>query len=330
MNLKTEELADFVLAGGKLRGAEALAVLEGDTHDILPLVLCAGRIRQRYWGRGVRIHILDNVQNGRCTEDCAYCVQSRRSKSQEIVEYPMKSRGQILAEAENAARAGAYRHCMVFSGRGPAPKRTTELCEIVREIKSRFAMEVCVSPGTLDEDQARRLREAGLDRLNHNINTTEEHHGLICTTHSYQDRLNTLFAARKAGLKICSGFITGMGEGPAGIVKILGTLAEVGVDSIPVNFLLPLSGIAVEPEARLSPQYALRVLCLARLMNPEVEIRIGAGREHHLRGLQSLALYPANSLFADGYLNSGGESVADTQRMITDAGFEVDEPAPRS
>src|SRR3990172_3443458 len=190
---------------------EALWILDADQVELLPLLHAAFVPRREYFGRRVMVHVLDNAQNGLCPEDCGYCSQSRRSDAP-IRKYPLKSEEEILAGAERAARAGATRYCIVLSGRGPTLERTRELAGIVRRIKERFPIGVCLSVGLLEEGHARILADAGLDRLNHNLNTSESHYPQICTTHTYADRVRTLAAAKKSGIEPCSGLIVGMGE----------------------------------------------------------------------------------------------------------------------
>jgi biotin synthase len=269
------------------------------------------------------VHVLNNVQNGLCPEDCGYCSQSKTSTSA-IRKYPLKSDEEILAGAEAAARAGATRYCMVLSGRGPTLERTRRLAEIIRKVKSEYPIEVCLSVGLLGEEHARVLADAGLDRLNHNLNTSESHYGEICTTHTYRDRVNTLLAAKKCGIEPCSGLIVGMGETSRDVVDVALRLRELEVPSIPVNFLIPIEGNPVVSDGSLTPERCLRALALMRLVNPRAEVRVAGGREGHLRALAPLALYPANSLFVEGYLTTRGDSVRETYRMIRDAGFEVD------
>jgi biotin synthase len=268
------------------------------------------------------VHVLNNVQNGLCPEDCGYCSQNRDSTAA-IRPYPMKSREEILSEAEQAANAGASRYCMVLSGRGPTLGYTRRLAEVIAEVKSRYPIEVCLSAGLIDDAKARILAEAGLDRLNHNLNTSESHYASVCSTHSYADRVATLKAARRNGIETCSGLILGMGEQSRDLVEVAFTLRELEVPSIPVNFLIPIDGNQVRDDGSLTPERCLRSLCMMRFVNPSAEIRIAGGREGNLRSLQPLALYPANSLFIEGYLTTRGDAADDTYRMIADAGFEV-------
>lgn len=316
-------LADTALDGGVLDDASYERVLSDPSVHLLRLLDAAFEVRSHHWGRRVRLHVLNNAANGRCPEDCSYCSQAT-SSDVEIEEYPMKGADEILAEAELAHRSGAFRYCLVMSGRGPSAARTREIASIVRQIKDSFPLEVCVSAGLIDDTKAGLLADAGLDRLNHNLNTAEERYGDICTTHTYQDRLATLGAARRNGIQTCSGLIAGMGEEPAELVEMAMTLRSLGTESIPVNFLLPFEGNSVGQPVRLSPDYCLRVLCLFRFVNPSAEIRVAAGREYHLRSMEAMSLYPANSIFLDGYLNAPGSPTERTLEMIRDAGFEID------
>lgn len=302
---------------------DALWILDAPDVALLPLLHAAYLPREKHFGRRVQVQILNNVQNGLCPEDCGYCSQSKDSAAP-IRKYPLKTRDEILAEAERAARSGVTRYCMVLSGRGPTLERTRELAGLVREIKSRLPIEVCVSCGLIDDEKARVLADAGLDRLNHNLNTSERHYSEICSTHSYQDRMRTLLAAKKNGIEPCSGFILGMGETSADVLDVAFALRELEVPSIPVNFLVPIDGNAVVDDGSLSPERCLRAVALMRLVNPRAEIRAAGGREGHLRSLGALVLWPANSLFVEGYLTTRGDAVDPTCQMIVDAGFEVD------
>jgi biotin synthase len=316
-------LAERALAGEAPSDAQCQWILAGDDVELLPLLHAAFEPRRKHFGRKVMVHVLNNVQNGLCPEDCGYCSQNKDS-SAAIRKYAMKSEEEILAEAEAAARAGATRYCMVMSGRGPTVAGTRRLAEIVRKVKQQYPIEVCLSVGLLGEEHARILADAGLDRLNHNLNTSEANYGEICSTHTYQDRVDTLRAAKKCGIEPCSGLIVGLGETADDLIEVALRLRELEVPSIPVNFLIPIEGNQITDDGSLTPESCLRTLCLMRLVNPTAEIRVAAGREGHLRSLESFALYPANSLFVEGYLTTRGDPVTETYRMIRDAGFEID------
>ena len=221
---------------------------------------------------------------------------------------------------------------MVTSGRGPSERDISHFSDAVRTIKAEFPnLEICLSLGLMDEPQARTLKEAGVGWINHNLNTSRRFYPEICSTHAYADRVSTLLAAKKCGIEPCSGIILGMGERSQDVIEVAFKLRELEVPSIPVNFLVPIEGNPVQSDGSLTPERGLRALALMRLVNPRAEIRVAAGREGHLRGLASLALWPANSLFVEGYLTTRGDAVTETYRMIHDAGFEVDgNPLSRS
>lgn len=319
-----DELTQMALAGQRIPSDAALQLLTDSSLSLLSLLDAAYAVRKEHCGMGVKIHILNNAQNGKCPEDCNYCAQGQKADKSAIEDYPIKSDEEIFAEAERAHQSGAFRYCMVFSGRGPSNKRVEHLSNLITEIKRRYPLQVCVSPGLLKEGQAEQLKAAGLDRLNHNLNTTEMNYAEICSTHTFGDRLQTLEYAKQAGLEVCSGVILGMGEGPEGAIKVFDQLADLEAKSIPVNFLVPVAGAALGTPEKLTPEYCLRALCVARLINPKAEIRAAGGREYHLRQMQAMALYPANSIFMDGYLNIIGSEQKDTLKMILDAGFHIE------
>jgi len=320
---RISHLADQALRDEPPSWDDALWILEGADVELLPLLHAAYLPRERHFGRKVMVHILNNIQNGLCPEDCGYCSQSSDSDAA-IRKYPIKSDAEIFAAAEHAAQSGASRYCMVLSGRGPTIERTRKLGRLIRQLKDRYPIEVCLSAGLIEDAHAEILAEAGLDRLNHNLNTSESHYGKVCTTHTYADRVRTLEAAHKCGIETCSGFILGMGESSSDVVELAFRLRELEVPSIPVNFLIPIEGNALQADDSLTPERCLRTLALVRFVNPRAEIRAAGGREGHLRTLQPLALYPANSLFVEGYLTTRGDAVLDTYRMIRDAGFEIE------
>ena len=324
------ELIDISLKDELISDACCEKLLTESGVALLPLLDAAYQVRKTYFQNKVQLHILNNAQNGYCPEDCSYCAQASTATT-DIDAYPLKPDAEILEEAKRAYESGAYRYCIVMSGRGPSPKRVAHLAELIHTVKARYPIEVCLSAGLIDIESARVLKSAGLDRLNHNLNTSETHYPKICSTHTYQDRMETLQAAQTVGLACCSGVIVGMGEGTDDLIKVAKALRQLEVASLPVNFFLPISGTelseSVTAQRRVSttltPDYCLRVLCLYRFLNPRAEIRVAAGREHHLRSMEVMALYPANSMFIEGYLNAEGTAASRTLEMIRDAGFTV-------
>ncbi|MEO1623282.1 MAG: biotin synthase BioB [Cyanobacteria bacterium J06632_3] len=319
-----QQLADKALAGEVLTRSEALAALCAPDEAILDQLAAAYRVRRHYWGNRVRLHFLLNAQSGLCPEDCHYCSQSKISGA-EIEKYPLMATEKIMAAAERAHQLKAGTFCMAISGRSPSPKVFKGILEAVRSVKATYPMKVCTTLGLLNESQARQLKAAGVNRINHNLNTAESHHEDICTTHSFQDRRATVQAVQAAGLTTCSGGIFGMGESDNDIVDLALSLRELNVTSVPLNFLIPIPGTPFADRDELTPQRALRILCLFRLLLPAQEIRIAGGREVHLRALQPLGLYAANSIFVGDYLTTPGQAAQQDFAMIRDAGFVIEE-----
>jgi len=317
-------LAGGVLSGGSVDRAQASAILKVPDEDLSELLHAAFRIRKRYWGRRVKLCMLRNARSGLCAEDCHYCSQSAISHAA-IPRYRLDSVAELLAGARRAVASGARRYCMATSGRGPSEADVARFTDAARAIKGEYpALELCVSLGLMGEEAARELKAAGIGWVNHNLNTSRRFHPEICTTHSYDDRLATVRAVRRAGLSICCGGIIGMGETQEDVIDLAFALRDLRVDSLPVNFLHPIEGTQLVQRRELGPGYCLRALCLFRFTNPESEIRVAGGRELNLGWFQSLALYPANSIFIEGYLTTPGQAAAAARRMVTDMGFEVE------
>lgn len=380
-------LAERAWDGAGLTRDEALAVLRSPDEALLELLAAAYRLRRRAFGPTVQLNYLVNAKSGRCGEDCGYCSQSRVSTAP-VEAYSLISTDELLAGAARAAEHGARTYCIATSGRQPSAAEWRQICEAVAEIKRRFPLKLCVSPGLLSAEQARQLRSAGADRVNHNLNTSRAFYPRICTTHDYDARLATLRAARAAGLELCSGGIVGMGESEEDIVDLALELGALKVEALPVNFFQPIVGTPLgdrrtaegmapvpvrpassfvedeRPEAgrtaagamqealsaaapagahcadrspqriegrdapggcavRLTPAYCLKVLALFRLANPRAELRIAAGRQVHLRSLQPLGLFAANSMFVGDYLTTRGGSAEADRQMLADLGFEA-------
>jgi biotin synthase len=321
-----EALADRVLAGARPTREEALAILATPDEELLALLSAAFRIRRRAFGRKVKLNMLLNAKSGVCPEDCGYCSQSIVSTAP-IAKYQLVSHETIVAGAHEAWRRKAGTYCIVASGRGPSARELREVTAAVRRIKQELPMKVCACLGLLTEEQARLLGEAGVDRYNHNLNTSADHYGSITTTHTYADRVRTLEAVKKAGISPCSGVIVGMRERPEQVVDVAFALRELDADSIPVNFLHAIPGTPLQGVHELDPRRCLRVLCLFRFVCPTKEIRVSGGREVNLRSLQPLALYPANAIFVGDYLTTEGQAAEDDYRMIEDLGLEIEECA---
>jgi biotin synthase len=316
-------LAQKALRDEPLTVAESRSVLGTPDDELLALLHAAFQVRSKYFGRTVRLQMLQNAKSGACQEDCHYCSQSAVSTAP-IERYGLLPPAQMLEGARRAAASKAQRYCIVISGRSPLDREIDEIAGAVRAIKQEIPIQICCSLGLMNEAQAKRLKAAGVDRVNHNLNTSEAYHASICTTHTFQDRLATIRAARTAGMEICSGGIVGMGEKDDDVIALAIALREVKPDSIPLNTLHPVAGTPLENCHQLTPQRCLKVLCLFRFLHPRTEIRIAGGREHNLRSLQPLALYPADSVFVNGYLTTPGQPAPEVWHMIEDLGFTIE------
>ncbi len=317
-----QELADRVLAGHAISTSEALAVLECPDEELLDLLSAVYLVRRRYFKNEVQLYFLMNAKSGLCPEDCGYCSQSKISDA-EIPRYNLLSRDKLLDGARIAAERQARTYCIVISARGPNDREMAAVTSIVPEIKQRYNLKICACLGLLTSEQAQQLKECGVDRVNHNLNTGESYYGDICSTHTFHDRVDTLRAVRDAGLEMCSGGIIGMGERREDIVEMAVALRDLGVQSIPVNFLIPIAGTPLGQRNELNPRFCLKVLAMFRLVNPDRELRIAGGREVHLGSLQALGLYAANSIFVGDYLTTKGQPADADYQMIRDLGFEI-------
>lgn len=312
-----------ILAGDPATHEDALAVLRTPDADVLGMTASVSRLRRAHFGNTVKVNYLVNLKSGLCPEDCHYCSQALGSDA-DILKYKWLQTDEAIEQAEAGLRGGATRVCMVSSGRGPTNRDVDRVSAMVTALKDEHPdVEVCACLGLLKEGQAEKLREAGVDAYNHNINTAESHHDSIVTTHSYADRVDTVGKAKSAGLSPCSGLIAGLGESDGQLVEALFALRDLGSDSIPVNFLMPFDGTPFEGTWELTPLRCLRILAMARIVCPDKEIRIAGGREMHLRSLQAQALHLANSIFLGDYLTSEGQAAKDDLALIEDNGFVV-------
>ena len=316
------QLASQVLDGVDVSFEQAEEILASPNDELLDLVAAAFRLRHRYFGKTVQLYFLVNAKSGLCPEDCGYCSQSKIS-SAPIEKYRMLSADQLLEGARVAAERQSKTYCIVISGRAPSEREMTAVETVVPRIKKELGLKICACLGLLTPEHAARLKTCGVDRVNHNLNTGEEHYAEICSTHTYQDRLQTLNNVRDAGLELCSGGIIGLGESHRDLVSMAMDLRALKTESIPLNFLHAIEGTPLQNRNDLTPQDCLRALCMMRFVNPSSELRIAGGREKHLRSLQPLGLYVANSLFVGDYLTTKGQPPEADYQMVKDLGFEV-------
>lgn len=321
-----DTFAKKALCGEVLTLEEGLSVLHASQDQLLPLMDAAYRVRRYYYGNKVKLNMIINAKSGLCPEDCGYCSQSLISTAP-ISKYPLLNKETLVAGAREALQRKAGTYCIVASGRGPTDKELDQVAEAVAEIRATMPLKICACLGILREEQAEKLREAGVHRYNHNLNTSRANYKSITTTHTYDQRVATVETARAHGLSPCSGVIIGMGESDEEIVEMALALRELDADSIPINFLNAIPGTPLEGSERVPALKALKVLALFRFICPTKEIRVAGGREISLRTLQPLSLYAANSIFVGDYMTTKGQDVTLDHQMIEDLGFEIEETA---
>lgn len=317
------QIAEGILNGKSLTKEEAYNLYTDDSIDTMTLLDEAYAIRKHYYGKKVKLNMILNAKSGICPEDCGYCGQSRDMKRKD--RYALIPENDIVAGANAAAEHQIGTYCIVMSGRGPSDKEVDHITSSVKQIKQAHPeLKVCACLGIANDDQAQRLKDAGVDRYNHNLNTSENYHDTVVTTHTYEQRVNTVEIMKAHHISPCSGVICGMGETNQDRIDMAFVLKEIDADSIPINFLHPIQGTKFGEMDELTPMKCLRIIALFRLVNPTKEIRIAGGREINLQSLQPLALLAANSIFVGDYLITGGQPNEMDYRMIQDLGFEID------
>ncbi|MBH0330736.1 biotin synthase [Brevibacillus brevis] len=302
---------------------EAMKVLQAPDDELLLVMNEAFRVRKHFFGKKVKLNMIINAKSGLCPEDCGYCSQSIVSNAP-VSKYTMLDKETLLAGAREAMNRKAGTYCIVASGRGPTEKELGQVIEAVKEIRETMPLKICACLGILSDEQATRLKDSGVHRYNHNLNTSRNHYEAITTTHTYDQRIQTVDTVKRAGMSPCAGVIIGMGESDEEIVEMAFSLRNLDADSIPINLLNAIPGTPLEDKGRTPAMKALRVLALFRFICPDKEIRVAGGREVNLRTLQPLSLYAANSLFVGDYLTTPGQEITTDHQMIQDLGFEIE------
>ena len=319
-------LALEVLNGRGINREEAIAILRAPDEELLDILQAAFLIRQRYYGKKVKLNMIINAKSGLCPEDCGYCSQSIVSEAP-IDKYAWLTKESILDGAQEAIRRKAGTYCIVASGRQPTDKEIDHVVSAVEEIRQTTDLKICCCLGFLNEKSAAKLASAGVHRYNHNLNTSKENYEEICSTHTYEDRVDTVLKAKEAGISPCSGAIFGMGETDEEAVEVAFALHALDADSIPCNFLNSIDGTPLEGRQDLNPRKCLKLLAMMRFVNPTKEIRLSGGREVNLGSMQVMGLYAANSIFVGDYLTTAGQEPTSDWGMISDLGFEIEECA---
>lgn len=317
------DVLDSVLSGKHLDYMSAFKLSQVKGADLWDLFAAAGRVREHFRGTNVDICSIVNAKSGACSEDCAYCAQSMHHSTDAPV-YPLISVDSMGEAAASAKMNGAKRFCIVTSGRGiDSHDDLDTIAKGIQRIRE-LGLSSCATLGTLTRDQLSFLKEAGLHRYHHNIETSREYFPRICTTHSFDERLEVLRNAGSLGLSACSGGILGMGESMDDRINMAFTLRELDVDSVPLNFLMPIMGTPLENITAITPLEALHSIALFRLVLPNKEIRICAGRGTTLGSLHPLIFAAgADGFMIGNYLTTSGLDPAEDLKMVRDLGLTI-------
>ena len=300
--------------GHSINESTALAILKSSPSDLPEILAAASRVKKRFFGIRVDMCAIMNIKSGQCSENCAFCAQSAHYNT-EIKRFRMRSVEEILAYYDNTTSYPVTHFSLVASGRSLDDKGIKKVCEAAHQ---RSLVKWCVSLGSLQERQLALLKQSGIKRLHHNLETARSYFPTICSTHSFEERLTTIRKAKRLGLEVCSGGILGMGESLEQRVELAMILANEKVASIPLNFLIPISGTPLASQPPMKPLDIIRSIAMFRLVNPEAEIRICAGREQ-LRDLQPLIFYAGTSgIMIGSLLTVAGQPIDKDLQILTD------------
>lgn len=307
----------------KLSRDDALSILHLPDEKLMELLEVVYAIRKKHKGNVVSVQLLTNARSGNCSQNCAYCAQSRQSTAK-IQKYNLISYDKLLKNGNAVREKNLSRHCIGLSGIRFSDHEIDAFTEEIKKLKTETQTPICCSIGLLTPEQAGKLKAAGVDRINHNLNTSRRFYPNICTTHTFEERLSNIKMLKSIGFEICCGGIIGLGEEQTDVVDMLFEIQSMKPEAVPINFLIPIEGTSLENAgtSHLTAEYCLKILCLARLLNPRSDIRCAAGREVYLKGKEKWMFYAVDSIFASGYLTAGGQSIEETIKVITDAGFE--------
>ena len=317
-----ESLEEKVSQGHVLSRDEALALAQATGSDIFSLFASANRIREHFRGNRADVCSIINAKSGACSEDCSFCAQSSGSRA-EIPVYPLLSKETLIPKAVAIKEAGIKRFSLVTSGKKVSERDLRKIAGMIPEIRN-LGLSPCASLGLLNKDELAQLRDAGLDRYHHNLETSARFFPEICSTHTYSDKIKTIGAAKSAGLSLCSGGIFGMGETWEDRIDMAFALKNLDVDSVPINFLIPLKGTGFADRNLLHPLEALKIISIYRFLLPEKQIRVCGGRLQVLGEFHSMIFFAgADGMITGNYLTTLGRSPRDDFRLIEQSGLVV-------
>ncbi len=321
---KITQLQEKVIKGYKITFEEALYLIKRPDDETFDLMFAANEIRQHFKGNKIKLCSIVNAKSGRCSENCMFCSQSAHHKT-EVDVYPLISSGEMYKSAQASKKNGATCFGIVTAGKGiKSDKEIDEICKAVSKIDKKLDMDHCTSIGILTKEQLRKLKAAGLRKFHHNLEAAKSFFDNVCTTHKFEDRVNTVKAAKTSGLRVCCGGIFGLGESLEQRIELAFQLKEVDPESVPINILMPFKGTRAEKLKVMPPLEVLRLVAAYRFVMPDKDIGIFGGRELSLGSLQPLmCIAGANMTLLGNYLTSTGNTPDQDLKMITDMGLEV-------
>lgn len=317
-----QSIKNKIISGGSITFSEAIGLSEIDDRELIGLFYASNQIRTTFRRDLIDLCAIINAKSGACSEDCSYCAQSSKSKS-DISVYPFLEKRIILEKAVEVKDFGVKRFCIVTSGRRINNKELKEVGAIIEEIR-KIGLLPCATLGLLDKESLSFLKQSGLERYHHNLETSERFFPEICRTHTFYDKLKTIEAAKSLDISVCSGGIFGMGETWQDRIDMAFKLKELDVDSVPINFLMPIKGTPLEQRDILRPFEALKIISLYRFILPNKEIRVCGGRIQTLRDFHSwIFIAGADSILTGNYLTTTGRSYKDDLTLIKDFGLKI-------
>lgn len=302
---------------------KVLVSIEGD--DLIDLFACANKIRTKHKNDKIYTCSIINAKSGSCSEDCAFCAQSAHHNTN-VQTYELLSEGELVNKALRMEKAGATQYSFVTSGYAVTDNDIEIICSAAKKIKSQTNLSLCASLGMLTSEKAKALKAAGISNYHHNLETSRSYFSEICTTHDYDEDIETVKFAQSVGMDVCCGFIAGLGESWDDRIEIFRTLQELDIHAIPVNFLNPVKGTKLENNDLVDPLDALKIIAICRIMNPTKNIGICGGREVTLKDFQSwIFAAGANGFMVGDYLTTKGRNMDMDMNMIKDLGLKYEQ-----
>jgi biotin synthase len=320
-----QSTADYVLSGNSLEAVDALRLTGAAGSDLHLLFAEASRIREHFKGNAASLCSIINAKSGRCPENCAFCAQSA-AHTTNVQVYPLVDEEELVRCARSAEQNGARCYGIITSGTGIKPGAELEkICRALRRIKAETSIDPSCSLGILGAETAQQLKDAGMVTYHHNLETSRSFFPNICTTHDYQDDVETIRAVKRVGLKVCCGGIFGLGESFSHRVELAETLRELDVDTVPINFLNPVEGTRLADANFLTPMECLKIIAIFRFMLPGKNLTVCGGRERNLRELQSwIYLAGASGMMTGNYLTTPGRAPEQDHQMLVDLELTVE------